>query len=58
MDNVLLELLRWTPSFAAGFGLNLSISLLAMLTGTLIGWLLACGRSCAGKKRSISCTMY
>ncbi|ODS22414.1 hypothetical protein AB835_14300 [Candidatus Endobugula sertula] len=45
MDEIWAELIHWTPNFAAGFGLNLSISLTAMLVGTLIGWLLASGRS-------------
>ena len=44
MNPVWEELLRWTPSFAIGFSLNLAISFTAMLTGTVIGWLIACGR--------------
>lgn len=44
MNNVLSELIQWTPSFSIGFSLNLLISLVAMLAGTAIGWALACGR--------------
>lgn len=44
MSSIWTELIHWTPHLAAGFGLNLAISLAAMLTGTFIGWLIACGR--------------
>lgn len=44
MHDIFLELIEWTPNFALGFSLNLLISLVAMLAGTLIGWGLACGR--------------
>lgn len=44
MNPVWTELLHWTPSFVEGFSLNLAISLVAMATGSAIGWLIACGR--------------
>lgn len=50
------ELLAWTPSFIDGFGLNLTISIVAMMAGTLIGWLLAYGRSVQSKNVGRSCS--
>jgi His/Glu/Gln/Arg/opine family amino acid ABC transporter permease subunit len=52
--NIWPELIHWTPSLATGFGLNLSISFVAMLLGTLIGWLIAHGRASSLQKISIS----
>ena len=45
------EIVSWTPALLNGFGLNIAISLVAMICGTLIGWLLASGRH--GSSRSI-----
>lgn len=45
MDNIMAELIHWTPTFAQGFLLNVLISLVAMLAGTFIGWSIALGRS-------------
>lgn len=55
MDSIWTELLNWTPTFAVGFSLNLLISLVAMLLGTLIGWLLAYGRLAQHKTLAHSC---
>jgi His/Glu/Gln/Arg/opine family amino acid ABC transporter permease subunit len=52
MDNLWAELIHWTPSFAVGFSLNLLISFVAMLVGTLIGWSIAYGR--ASSKKAIA----
>jgi His/Glu/Gln/Arg/opine family amino acid ABC transporter permease subunit len=48
------ELTHWTPSLATGFGLNLSISFVAMFIGTLFGWLIARGRASSLQKISMS----
>lgn len=50
MDNIWTELIHWTPSFAVGFSVNLLISFVAMITGTIIGWVIACGRSAQNKQ--------
>lgn len=52
MDSIWQELLHWTPSFAVGFSLNLLISFVAMLVGTLIGWGIACGRTSCSRHYS------
>jgi His/Glu/Gln/Arg/opine family amino acid ABC transporter permease subunit len=49
MDNLWVELIHWTPSFAVGFSLNLLISFVAMLVGTFIGWSIAYGRASSNK---------
>ncbi len=56
MNNSTINLLLdWTPSFAAGFGVNIMISLVAMLLGTIIGWSLACGRASHRNSLAWSC---
>lgn len=52
MNDVVLELVHWTPAFAQGFLLNVLISLVAMFAGTFIGWSIAQGRSISNRKIS------
>lgn len=55
MNRILDELNLWTPSLLEGFTLNISISLLAMLAGTTVGWCLALGRGSTTRYAAISC---
>ncbi|MGS2717311.1 hypothetical protein ACVBE9_04010 [Eionea flava] len=55
MNSILNELSLWTPSLLEGFSLNISISLLAMITGTAVGWCLALGRGSIKGYMAISC---
>ncbi len=58
MNTELLNLIiHWTPTFDSGFGLNLLISLVAMIMGTFIGWALACGRNSQRGALISSCSM-
>lgn len=50
MNSIWTELIHWTPSFSVGFSVNLLISFVAMLVGTAIGWMIACGRCAKNKK--------
>ncbi len=51
------EIVSWTPTLLNGFGLNIAISLVAMICGTLIGWLLASGRHGSSRGINISCNL-
>ena len=53
MNDIWLELMRWTPSFAVGFSFNLLISFVAMFAGTVIGLVLARGRLLPQKNISV-----
>jgi polar amino acid transport system permease protein len=55
--SIYTEMLTWTPSLLNGFGLNIAISLVAMIAGTSIGWLLASGRNGSYRGINIGCNI-
>lgn len=54
-STVYQELGIWTQSLLEGFTLNIAISLVAMLSGTMIGWLLGWGRHGSPRYIAMSC---
>lgn len=50
------HLATWTPYLLAGFGLNILISLVAMVTGTALGWVLAAMRV-SGRPRRVRASL-
>ncbi len=53
MNSIWTELINWSPSFLSGFYLNLLISIVAMVVGTGLGWLLGRCRYAAAKSVNI-----
>jgi polar amino acid transport system permease protein len=52
LPETLDNLVTWTPYLLGGFGLNILVSLVAMVTGTGAGWLLALLRTGARPRRA------